>query len=1218
METGKVKSVAIAVVSMFAGTMAADQIFNPGAGASVSPEKISGTQNVTVQSGFVTLDPANDYSGTTTIDGGTVIAGRLAPVGTASSLGRDGTIVIGKGVLRYTGTEAVTIDRSFSNPSPITGTTYEDAGITIGDQQILDIKGDVTFTKPYLAGCLGFIKRGPGTLIFRDSMKALVNASEKSMGVKYPSSLRSKTGRTVFASDGGTLAVGAGLCGFFEGRTEFHATGTVGQDDGFLPVGGWTADNGEVEKDVEVVIGSGETANKVTWAATTLLGQMHGFRDFNTPNGPAKATLRIRNKATFQQAGGKSFYLGSADGKTGNVFNSDLRLILEPGGTWDHSNSGAGLLVPQRMGQPTWIDVDGGTMIETLVKLGEGASANDTTATIEIDVHNGGVLKGEQFQNVASKAACPPVTVKVRGGSSFLYDEVSNNAGGTLNFEFDEATLGNLNFVWKLCDSANVGPTRREILPATVTSATIGRGGLTLYAQDNGGYLRSGGYTRSLGQRIVIGKGLASAAGLADGETDGGVTVTAQNATNVIELAGANTYTGPTVVKSGTLTLSGEGVIPAALTLESGATLWAETKDITLADATFKAGAILKVTQGRKIIVTGALTLEEGVDICVVNENGEPISASVENLDFLQVPVGQKSKLSTLMLNGFFNAKLAFSNVLYREADGTCTVSLSLVPRTDNSTAAASSATWTGAGADDALTTAENWEGAVAPAFDGGLNATFVEENGTAVISGEKAFRGLVFNTSDFTLGKVGDFDFLYLGNAGLSFATSREAQPGRVTFAVPVESDVPQVWTVPASNEVVFADSLRLAAGVTVSGEGQVALMGSKTVLGNAQFMNKNGSVVFSGYIANVGGGISSASDLSDPGMIAVVGQTKAQSAAGIDRNVLSNAVIHKAIRANMGGESDYQGQRLFTAVAGTTNVIRGFVTTSTPMARIFVDKNAELVFAGGVKFGWSMEFSGSGRTVVRDNPISFAGGRPLVEKGATLRFEVAGNSYNERLTMDGTGSVVEYAVDDVFLVTKTGYLDLTQSVASTNDLMATTQHFPRILSNNDKVVVTGADGARLVITEGVASGAENYGTTNICCQVDGGVSLVMEGEGDLVLAQRTFRSCGDLTVKNGRIRLENGAQWCVGTNVTACGSGQIVFTAPNQLARHAKLHFLDTGSIVIPENTTLRVAEADVGGQDVGNGVYTASSTGPLAHRIGGPGRLVVGKVGMCVIFR
>ena len=196
------KTSAVLIFSLVASVACADQVFNPGAGVAISPEKISGTQNVTVQSGFVTLDPANDYSGTTTIDGGTVIASKLAPAGTASSLGKDGTIVIGKGVLRYTGTEAVTIDRSFSNPSPIAGTRYEDPGITIGDLQILDNIGDVTFTRPYLAGCLGFIKRGPGTVIFKDSMKAVVNASEKSMTITNNYGY-ARADRFQFSLDGG-------------------------------------------------------------------------------------------------------------------------------------------------------------------------------------------------------------------------------------------------------------------------------------------------------------------------------------------------------------------------------------------------------------------------------------------------------------------------------------------------------------------------------------------------------------------------------------------------------------------------------------------------------------------------------------------------------------------------------------------------------------------------------------------------------------------------------------------------------------------------------------------------------------------------------------------------------------------------------------------------------------------------------------------------------
>ena len=68
----------LAAVALF-GLSAEAVTINPGVGVAVSPEKISGNVDVDVFSGIVTLDPSNDYVGTTRITNGTLIASKLAP-----------------------------------------------------------------------------------------------------------------------------------------------------------------------------------------------------------------------------------------------------------------------------------------------------------------------------------------------------------------------------------------------------------------------------------------------------------------------------------------------------------------------------------------------------------------------------------------------------------------------------------------------------------------------------------------------------------------------------------------------------------------------------------------------------------------------------------------------------------------------------------------------------------------------------------------------------------------------------------------------------------------------------------------------------------------------------------------------------------------------------------------------------------------------------------
>ena len=114
--------VVMAAMALF-GLSAEAVTIDPGVGVAASPAKITGNVDVDVFSGIVTMDPLNDYVGTTRITNGTLIASKLAPAGTASSIGSSGFVDVGNAIFRYTGTEAVTTDRVFTNTVSILAST---------------------------------------------------------------------------------------------------------------------------------------------------------------------------------------------------------------------------------------------------------------------------------------------------------------------------------------------------------------------------------------------------------------------------------------------------------------------------------------------------------------------------------------------------------------------------------------------------------------------------------------------------------------------------------------------------------------------------------------------------------------------------------------------------------------------------------------------------------------------------------------------------------------------------------------------------------------------------------------------------------------------------------------------------------------------------------------------------------------------------------------
>lgn len=1195
-------------------------IIDPGVGVATNVEdKITGTTDVSIRSGLVTLNPANDYTGTTAITGGQVNVSVLANAGTASSLGQSGTVNFGKGILKYTGTAAASTGRSFSYDTSLTS-----SGPFF--LQTIDTDQDITFTSQYLAGPYGFVKLGSGKVIFTQKTLFLLTSASKSFTTGFTLGGNSYMRQFVMPTDGSTPTNGVGPFAILDGKVEiqqyFYMYAAPTENDCFFPVGGWTASQGETENDVELIVNS--PTYTVTFASKPVLGLLHGFKDFNTPNGPAKAYFNIK-LGRFQQGGGKAFYMGSTvAAPSGKTFNTDVRINVESAGKWDHSNSGAGLYLYQNKGQTFQINVDGGKFIETEFYSGRNAAKNDSSATVDINLTNGAQWMGEQFNaNIDKVSGSAPMTVKVSGGSKFLVDQLSKGSGGTLNIEFDNATLGNMNFVWYLLQSGTkIGLKRRSILTTTVDSATIGKGGLTLYCQDNGGYIRGSDYTRVLGQEIVIAKALTPATSLAEGEKDGGLTITAQYPTNLIVLAGANTYAGPTVLQSGTFTLEGDGIVPAAseFTAQAGATLYVGTKDITLGKAKFETGSIIKVTKGKKLIITGTVDFEDGVILKFVDENGAELSAAETGLEFIQVPENQKEKLNALKVRGIYNSALYFSNGAVTTAEGASKLAVDLATRTDTASPTETTATWTGSGADDALTTGDNWEGGAAPAFDGGCLATFSETDGRAVVSSEKAFRGIQLGDNSFTFAKENDYAFILLKAAGLQFADLTEART--LKFSVPVESEVAQTWTLPANATVEFADRVRFNGTVKATdySGGNIAFTGGRVEAGNMRLAATNMTVFFSGDINNLDGTVSTDYGLNDAGTIVLQSLKPADGTTVGSRNVFSNAVIRKAIYVPNGIAGKYYD--FLESLPNTTNIFKGYLYSGNPYRYLKLGAGSTTIIDGTMNFGWSIGTHGTGTLIFR-GPLKQGGGRFLAESAATVRFETTGNTWNDRMNAKADGCRFEYAVDDTFAgVSASSYLDLAETDCyCTNDIYGTTQHFPNIYTKSQKPVITGTYGSKIVITKGVTAGAAVYGVTNICCRVEDGVSLEVDAAGDLVLASREFASCGDLIATKGALRLENGAKWLNGTNFVVNANGTLKFTAAGQVEpRQAVLHLVKGGKVSVPTDITetfrsVYVTDGETT-TELSAGTYDGT-TGALKDYITGGGQIRVSKGTTLIIF-
>ena len=451
-----------------------------------------------------------------------------------------GRIDVGKSVLRCEGSGVATSHWQIvsSVPSSSVG-----SGVCV-----FDLRRDVVFAKPVSSGALPFAKTGSGAMIL---------AGEKSstafrFGMDQPkSSYSAQSGynrRFILPSDGTQPTQGFAFFSLLGGSLVLeNGSASVQQTKAPVFIGGWTADAGETECDVALVVNGG----KFTASSTTYLGYYHGFADVNTQSGrPAKAHIVV-NGGSFVQGGGKLFYFGSYGNPesiaSGRKLNTDLCIEVNRGGVFRQTNA-YGFHALQRKGQRGTIRVDGGVFDDPCILVGANASENDNTAAIDIEVANDGVFRCAAFtNNVKPVASQPPVHVSVTNRGTFLVDDFRNLSGGRLSLFFDGGILGAANI------SNDLHTTRRTLVGPNFTSVSVGPGGMTIRAQ---------GKTRDNADiTCVIDTPIES--GVESG-LDGGVAVKVDEG-NRVEFPSGCSFTGP-------LSAVGGGVVrvPAGMSVSAG------------------------------------------------------------------------------------------------------------------------------------------------------------------------------------------------------------------------------------------------------------------------------------------------------------------------------------------------------------------------------------------------------------------------------------------------------------------------------------------------------------------------------------------------------------------------------------------------------------------------------------------------------------------------
>ncbi len=639
--------------------------------------KISGTASLIKQGpGSLALNIANDYTGVTRIEGGTVNVTNLANGGQPSAIGSSSSaannLVLAGGALSYSG-PAKTIDRGYSVQGP---------NSTIDVQSDLGLSGPVTAT----AGS-GFVKTGPAKLTH-------LGAGVKELSGGAGPGYRIEAGVVLFDGTGGAQTNHT--------QNDLWVGNTINQGAALV------LSNTVLNVDSWVAVGRGNGSADYLSTAALYNSRLRsgnfsmGYAN-NIAGNLARQTLTLNGTSSITNAGDMN--LGESGGSTSTIFLNDNSILFSDSRV--HLGWHAGGVGIMTLANSSIVNVDawfavgheGGTgtltvkdnstlrvlwdMNVTDVDTGDGTMNIQDNARViwgslfvgkgtgsfgRVNQTGGSVIgtdfreahvgfRGEGTYNLSAGSIVAPSHWFVIGryatgpgvfnmtGGTFIHG--TNDAGrllrvgeegtGTLNISGtavietsgDALTLGNT--------AAGNGTVNLNGGVLQVRRVVGGPGAATF--NFNGGVLRaspnanadfmSGTMTASVNAGgAVIDTGTNSIAivqPLLDGTGGGGLT---KQGPGALYLNGANTYTGSTLVNAGTL--GGSGSVVGALTVAAGGTLAPGTSIGTLSignNLVLNGTTVMEVSKDGGVVasdlaaVTGALQYGGTLNVVLIGTN---------------------------------------------------------------------------------------------------------------------------------------------------------------------------------------------------------------------------------------------------------------------------------------------------------------------------------------------------------------------------------------------------------------------------------------------------------------------------------------------------------------------------------------------------------------------------------------------------------------------
>ncbi len=796
--------------------------------------------------GTLTLSHINDYSGITTINGGTLSIATDANLGTAPASATTGSLVLNGGTLATTANVTLNSDRGISLGA--SGGTFDVANAT-----------SLTYNG---------IAAGAGTLTKTDSGTMILGGVNNYSGgtTVVAGILKDGIANTLPAAT--TLTVsGTGtfdLNGFAQtvaGLADGGVTTGIVTDSGAAAT--FTVNNSAA--DIFTGLIGGSLSLTQSGAGTLTLGKADSYSGATTISGagtlkdgianalPTSTTLTVGGTGTFDLNGFAQTVGGLADGgvSTGTVTDGGVAATFTVNDASANSFSGliGGALSLTKTGAGTLTLVQASTYTgTTTISAGtiQDGIANALPAATSLTVSGTGIFDLNGFaQTVAGLAdggvatgivtdsgAAATFTVNDAAASSF-----SGQIGGALSLTKTGAGTLILSYADTYSGTTTIGAGTVQdgiagALPASTTLTTQGTGTFDLggFAQIVGGLVGTGTVTDS-GAAATLTVNDALDNSFSGTITDGANALSLiKTGVGTLTLSQPNSYTGSTTINGGTLSISADGSLgtaPGSPTLGS------------------------LVLNGGTLATTAGFTLDSNRGISLGTSGGTFDVAGLTTLtyDGIAAGVGALTKLDdgTLVLGG--------ANVY---TSGTTVVAGTIIDGIVNALPTTTTLTVNGAGTFDLHGFAQT----VAGLADDGLGtSTLTDSGGAATLIVNDAlpssFSGTITNgASPLSLIKTGA-STLTLSQAN-TYTGTTTINGG--TLSISADANL---GTAPASatagSLVLDGGTLAATASLTLNSHRGISLGasgGTFLVTGSLTTLTYNGIVANSGSLTDIGTG--------------------------------------------------------------------------------------------------------------------------------------------------------------------------------------------------------------------------------------------------------------------------------------------------------------------------------------------------------------------------